>query len=412
MRPQRLILLTLTSALLFPSLGQAQNRLPVGSHDGFEGGLHNFVCTADGWAVDPDDRDVDLQVRVLANGVVVGEGIANQFRPDLETSGVCPGGTCAYRFLLWGRITALAPYAIRLEARDAQTGNWSALASTPKMVRCFGFTLTTFDLKTREARVETDLPYVAGHFGPSWSPDGREIAYTVVGWRTFPTDFITQLHITNLESGLSEPIPGGECGGNAVWSPDGEQMAFEGLCDLPFGISVGPPRGTERRLIRPGAFHPDWSPDGRRLVFVAAEDLSLRTIDVKTGREKVLRAFGVRPAWSPNGHWIAFQSLDFHLWKIRVTRAGAPVGDPIQLTSGPLVQGRPAWSRNSQTIYFHSETRTPGTDAPLFEELHIWQMSASGGRLRDLTEETGMGVDVASWQNGRRLVYGGSPLRP
>jgi dipeptidyl aminopeptidase/acylaminoacyl peptidase len=412
MRQLRFVLLTAILALLFPSLAQAQNLPPVGSHDGFEGGLHNFVCTADGWAVDPDDRNVDVQVRVLANGVVVGEVTANQFRPDLDAAGVCPGGTCAFRFLLWGRITALVAYSIRAEARDAQTGNWTALAGTPKMARCFGFTLTVFDLKTREARVVTDLPYVAGHFGASWSPDGRQIAYTVVGWRTFPTDFITQLHITNLETGVTEPIPGGECGGNAVWSPDGDQMAFEGLCDLPFGISVGPPRGTERRLIRRDAFHPDWSPDGRRLVFVAGEDLSLRTIDLDTGREHLLGAFGVRPTWSPNGHWIAFQSFDFHVWKIRVTRAGAPVGDPIQLTSGPLIQGRPAWSRNSQTIYFHSETRTPTTGHPLLEELRVWQMSASGGKLRDLTDETGMGVDIASWPNGRKLAYGGSPLRP
>jgi Tol biopolymer transport system component len=166
-----------------------------------------------------------------------------------------------------------------------------------------------------------------------------------VGWRTFPTDFITQLHITKLESGVTETIAGGGCGGNAVWSPEGDRMAFDGLCDVPFGIHVGPSRGDERRLIRRDAFHPDWSPDGRRLVFVAAQDLSLRTIDLKTGRERVLGSFGVRP----------------------------------------------------RTIYFHSETRTPTTGHPLLEELHVWQMSASGRKLRDLSSETGMGVDVASW---------------
>jgi hypothetical protein len=49
------------------------------------------------------------------------------------------------------------PYAIQVEARDAQIDEWTSLAGTPKMARCFRFTLTVFDLKTREARVVTGI---------------------------------------------------------------------------------------------------------------------------------------------------------------------------------------------------------------------------------------------------------------
>jgi hypothetical protein len=399
-------------AVLWPNGALAQNFLPFGSHDGPEGGQHNFLCTAEGWAVDPDDRETDLEVRVLADGEIAGQTLANEFRSDLEAEGICAGGTCGFRFLLWGRITPGFVHSIGVQARDAQTGEWAVLASTPRLLRCFGFSLTVFDFDTKVARVVANLPYVSGHFGPHWSPDGSRISFTAVGWKTFPTEFFAQLYITNLVTGTTNPVERIPCANNLVWSPDGRQVAFQGGCQAVPDLFVASADGESPRLVRAQASFPDWSPDGRRLVFIAA-DGSLRTIDLRSRRETFL-GFGFSPAWSPDGRWVAYHSglPNVDIWKIRVSPSGIPIGASVQLTSEPLVEGHPSWSADSRTIFFHSETRSATVGNPLLEEFHLWSISSSGGDRRDLTEMTGMGVDVAAWRNGNKLAYGGAPLIP
>jgi len=78
---------------------------PEGSHDVYEGTQDKSNCWAAGWAADPDDRNIDLTVRILSDGVEVAQTIAGTFRQDLEDAGVCPGGTCGFGVDLSGLIT-------------------------------------------------------------------------------------------------------------------------------------------------------------------------------------------------------------------------------------------------------------------------------------------------------------------
>jgi hypothetical protein len=78
---------------------------PEGNHDGNEGIVLKLGCSAFGWAVDPEDRVRDLQVRILSDGSQVATVTADEFREDAEE--LCVGGTCGFSTSLWGLISRM-----------------------------------------------------------------------------------------------------------------------------------------------------------------------------------------------------------------------------------------------------------------------------------------------------------------
>lgn len=112
------------------------NLLPEGFHDGNSGRVKQADCVAFGWAVDPDDRGEDVNVRVLSDGKVMAEKVASIYRPDLNAPNGCSGGTCGFLFELWGLISHNQQHTIQVQAQDLQTGVWKDLSSTPKTLDC------------------------------------------------------------------------------------------------------------------------------------------------------------------------------------------------------------------------------------------------------------------------------------
>ena len=113
------------------------NTLPDGHHDNYAGIQSPFFCRAEGWAADPEDRAVDLNVRVFSDGVEIAQTVADTFRQDLADAGVCQDGTCSFSISLWGLISPDQDHTILVQAQDAQTGEWDTLYDTPKTLNCF-----------------------------------------------------------------------------------------------------------------------------------------------------------------------------------------------------------------------------------------------------------------------------------
>jgi TolB protein len=146
-----------------------------------------------------------------------------------------------------------------------------------------------------------------------------------------------------------------------------------------------------RRLTRSGHgidFDPDFSPNGRRIVFRSSRGRyapdrygigleAIRIVDVRTRRERQIqpRTGGLFPAWSPDGKTIAFSGL---------RSDGAPV-DTIQVMrpdgSGVVDLGMPGevatWSPDGTTIAFGSH---PGDG-----NWAVWRMRRDGSDRRQLT---------------------------
>ncbi|MFG2191948.1 amidohydrolase family protein [Streptomyces sp. NPDC048639] len=132
---------------------------------------------------------------------------------------------------------------------------------------------------------------------PSWSPDGRFIAFCdrnridqrfregynlirVVDTR----DGTARLHAIAPHQSLSDRYDSGP-----VWSPDGRHMALiseSALWLLPVRPD-GTPDGDPRRLTDESADHPSWSGDSRSLLHLSAG--RLRLLDVATGRARTVR---------------------------------------------------------------------------------------------------------------------------
>ena len=106
---------------------------PEGFHDGAVGTVNAAGCSAFGWAVDPDNRDRDLQVEILADGSPVTTVTADLLREDLTE---CPGGTCGWSADLRTLITLDQEHQITAQAYDVESNAWLELEATPKSLTC------------------------------------------------------------------------------------------------------------------------------------------------------------------------------------------------------------------------------------------------------------------------------------
>ncbi len=118
------------TAACYASVNVTGNDLPLGSHDSNDSGS----CLVSGWTTDPDDRDIDLNIKIYSDGTLVKTGFANAYRADLVTS--CPGGTCGFIESLTGLISAGVSHSIQVKAVDVQTGAEWGLSGSPQSITC------------------------------------------------------------------------------------------------------------------------------------------------------------------------------------------------------------------------------------------------------------------------------------
>ncbi|HXU68121.1 MAG TPA: DPP IV N-terminal domain-containing protein [Polyangia bacterium] len=157
--------------------------------------------------------------------------------------------------------------------------------------------------------------------GPSLSADGRLLAYheqQVFRTIYYYNDIFLWDRVTHQKTRLTE----GKRAWNPALSPDGAWVAFEVTRNSSRGLGLmrtdGDGQGTIEEIVPVAnmehAYTPEWSPDGKTLVFswwrkngrrdIYAMDVATRTITAITDD----RAYDLEPRFSPDGKLIYFVS--------------------------------------------------------------------------------------------------------
>ena len=151
------------SLLATPAAAGRANSLPDGSHDGAEGMVGSSdECRASGWAIDPDTVGRPITVRVLVDDgeTPIWSGVARLFREDVSDAGF-GSGLSGFDTSLVGLIELGVEHKIIAQAQDLQTGEWSDLPGTPKLLTCpYSHPIGSHD--GNEGTVSPDGCYAAG----------------------------------------------------------------------------------------------------------------------------------------------------------------------------------------------------------------------------------------------------------
>lgn len=283
--------------------------------------------------------------------------------------------------------------------KQALLGSLASLVLLVWSSAAFSQTYTDFDLFrvnifTGVIEQVTDIPD-AGEFNAAFAPLGRTVVHDVVV--AVPGGSRQDLYLTNVFTGESTALAGGENGNDAAWSPNGRWIAFDrrysggGLYYLPSASS--PPV-----LLRENGANPNWSPNSMRLVFEATEDGSIRTIGRDGTGETIVAPAGTSPVWSPNGRYIAFVR-DHNIYRVRVSPQGEPLGRIHAVTNTPedVQIGFIDWGRKGRQIVFSSNF---GGD------WDIWAVRHTGGPYRLIVDLNGTNdFDPAVSRTGRWVVF-------
>ena len=147
---------------------------------------------------------------------------------------------------------------------------------------------------------------------PTWSPNGRKIAFT----RGPDVDSVWDIYTMSPDGSRVRQLTSGALDNEFPnWSPDGTRIVFNSLRDEPLGenyevYSMRAGGGHVTRLTfepAAGDYAPAWSPDGRRIVFSSsrtgsANDIFTMRADGSNQRNRTKDAddaFNGSPDWQP-----------------------------------------------------------------------------------------------------------------
>lgn len=225
-------------------------------------------------------------------------------------------------------------------------------------------------------------------YNPTFSNNGKKIAFDTFGG-------YNGVYITDLSSWSSYPLPGGEGGNDASWSPDGKNIVFD---RDGFQISYVPAGGGDPTFVAYGT-DAEWNNTSKKIVY--SEFGILKTVNIDGSGATTVSYFGLNPSWSPNGNHIAFSDGE-NLWMVDVDDKGNALGAPNQITfEGPdIYNQQPSWSNNSKSLVFHSNRTTSNYD------FDIWSIKISNGAISRMTGFVDIGdYDPCYSKNGQYVAF-------
>jgi Tol biopolymer transport system component len=303
---------------------------------------------------------------------------------------------------------------------------------------------------------------------PAWSPDGLQIAFWSHrdggGYFVMPAIGGTPRKVISTTGAAAADLS------RPQWSPDGRELATVAYDNGQAYLEVVPLRAGEPRRfplpVRRKALDISWSPDGSRLAYVDAVNLSsqvsqLGILDLPSGNVIVVtdgRDCVWSPHWSPDGEALLYVSNrrgSMDLWEQRLRDDGTPHDPARPLSSGigmiravlspdgtrlaysrgqrvanlwqvPILPDRPAtWADANQMTFDQAfiefvDVSADGQHLLIASDRagnsDVWMLPAAGGDMQQMTTGSapewaprwspdGQSIVFYSYENGNRDIW-------
>lgn len=233
---------------------------------------------------------------------------------------------------------------------------------------------------------------------PHWSPDSRSLVFSSDRGGTM--DLWVKDVSASPSSGERQLTSSLGAELTPSWSPDGKTIAY---VDEESRLHRIGSDGSDDRVLterRHAVGIPSWSSDSVHIAMTVHVPISTRfregynrilIVNVETGASRLLdqpdRSFGNRdgdgPIWRPDGGALAF-AMDGGLWTMPVTPVGEVTGRPRQIVGEPI--DFPSWSGDGRRIFFLSSSGLSVVDVASGEVNHValrhdFETKPAGGRF-------------------------------
>lgn len=181
---------------------------------------------------------------------------------------------------------------------------------------------------------ETILFHTADYeraINPAWSPDGASIAFVLnknytSSLQVMQADGSGVRVLTTVTVTDSQLMP---AAATPTWSPDGRAIAFAAMRHGNLEIDVIGTDGFQLHQLVADGYAPAWSPDGTRIAFLSSRDGNAEIYTIMadgsiTSRITNTPAYERALAWSPDGSQLAYANSPISGFFIQNMGGGAP----------------------------------------------------------------------------------------
>jgi Tol biopolymer transport system component len=254
---------------------------------------------------------------------------------------------------------------------------------------------------------------------PTWSPDGRYIAYASDRGGNF------DIWVQQVSGGNPNQVTKSAAHDwQPDWSPQGDQIVFRSERSGG-GLFVVPALGGPERRVSDFGYKPRWSPDSSKVLFTSSPlygpNVRIYVTSIGGKPVEVLREFLAKEfqvllslAWHPDGKRISVlvfqESESAGFWTIPLTS-----GTPIRSELNPVHKkhlfgmGGFTWAASGKALYFEGDA-TGGV-------VNLWKVQIEPEGLRwlgepeRLTNSTGTDLNPSVSQDGKLLAFSACSIR-